>query len=602
MPAAIEASAGAVANGKFYVMGGDDFTNAVTTNFVYDIASNTWSTGAALPDQRTNTYATTAANGMIYLYGGVNIVSGAYVTTDTLLRYDPVANTWTSLGSAGTSGARGNYGAISTYGAGQLFIADGANASGASTTATHIFNIASGTFSAGPAMIGSRAGHAQAQLPDGRVIVVDGFDTASTTTANVELLSAGCPTGTPTATPTFTSTSTPTATPTAGGVASIQFSSAAYSEDESQSAVITINRTGSTTGTNTVNFSTSDGTATGGASCTSGVDYISVTNQAVTFNAGDTSKTVNVQICSDTLTEPAQTVNLTLTGSNLGSPSTAVLSINDVASAFRSSTAICTTFAQPAQPYPSTISVSGVPGIIGSMRVTLFDVAHTTPDSMDFLLVGPGGQKFILMADAGGVLDLSTPVTLTFSDTAGQVVPNSGPLSTGTFEPTSWEPGQTSFPAPAPAAPYNEPGSAVGGTGTQTLFGNFGGMTANGTWSLYMRDDGGSFDAVTGCVNGGWGLEFFSSTAANGYVSGRVLTSDGQGIRNAKVVITGNSLPQPIVATTGSFGYFTFEGLRTGETYVITVNSKRYTFAAPSRVISLVDNVVDADFIADPVD
>jgi len=236
------------------------------------------------------------------------------------------------------------------------------------------------------------------------------------------------------------------------------------------------------------------------------------------------------------------------------------------------------------------------------MRVTLFDVAHTTPDSMDFLLVAPGGQKFILMADAGGTLDLTTPVTLTFSDTAGQVLPNSASLTTGVFEPTSWEPGQTSFPAPAPSAPYNEPGSTVGGTGTQTLLGNFGGTNAVGTWSLYMRDDGGQFVAVTGCVNGGWGLEFFSSTAANASISGRVLTANGQGIRNAQVVVTGNSLAQPIVTTTGSFGYFTFEGLRTGETYVVTVNSQRYTFSAPSRVISLIDNVANADFIADPQD
>ena len=187
------------------------------------------------------------------------------------------------------------------------------------------------------------------------------------------------------------------------------------------------------------------------ASCTSGVDYISVVNQAVTFNPGDTTKTVNVQICSDGLSEPAQTVNLTLTGSNLGSPSTAVLTINDVASLYRSTTAICTTFGGTGSPYPSTITVAGGPPQIGSIRVTLFDITHNVPDSMDFLLVGPGGQKFILMADAGGVFDLATPVTLTFSDSAGQVLPNSAPLSTGTYEPTSWEPGQASFPPPAPA-------------------------------------------------------------------------------------------------------------------------------------------------------
>jgi hypothetical protein len=224
------------------------------------------------------------------------------------------------------------------------------------------------------------------------------------------------------------------------------------------------------------------------------------------------------------------------------------------------------------------------------------------PDNLDVLLVSPSGQAFILMADSGGNADLTTPVTLTFSDAAGQVLPNSAALTTGLFEPTSWEAGQSSFPAPAPPAPYNEPGSAIGGTGTQTLMGNFGLMNANGVWSLYVRDDGGLFTPaqVTGCINGGWGLEFLTSTAASATLSGQVTTADGRGIRNAKVVITGESLERPRVATTGSFGHYSFEGLQAGQTYVVTVNSKRFTFSTPSRVITLVDNLADVNFTADP--
>lgn len=37
-----------------------------------------------------------------------------------------------------------------------------------------------------------------------------------------------------------------------------------------------------------------------------------------------------------------------------------------------------------------------------------------------------------------------------------------------------------------------------------------------------------------------------------------------------------------------------------GETYVLTVNSKSFTFQVPSRVINLNDNVTDADFTANP--
>jgi len=225
----VEAAAGAVVNGKFYVMGGDDFTNSLNTNFIYDIATNTWTTGAPLPDSRTNTYGTAYGAAVIYVYGGV-ILPG-FTTTDTLLRYDPVANSWTNLGSAGTGGL-GNYGAIAPFGfsSGQLVITDGADASGNSTTATHIFTISSGTFSAGPAMIGNRAGHAQGTLPDGRVLVADGFNTANTTVSTVEVLNGPpcptptpscevrnglpCLTPTPTATATVTATLSPTGTPT----------------------------------------------------------------------------------------------------------------------------------------------------------------------------------------------------------------------------------------------------------------------------------------------------------------------------------------------------------------------------------------------------
>ena len=198
----VEAAAGAVVNGKFYVMGGDDFNNGLNTNFIYDIATDTWSTGTTLPDNRTNTYGT-AYNGLIYVYGGEIL---PFTAVDTLLRYDPMADSWTNLGSAGTGGL-GIYGGISPFGTGQLLITDGENNFGGFTKTTHIFTISSGTFSAGPAMIDYRAGHAQGTLPDGRVLVADGFGpTFSGTVSTVELLTTPppCPSVTPTGTPTPT--------------------------------------------------------------------------------------------------------------------------------------------------------------------------------------------------------------------------------------------------------------------------------------------------------------------------------------------------------------------------------------------------------------
>jgi hypothetical protein len=83
-------------------------------------------------------------------------------------------------------------------------------------------------------------------------------------------------------------------------------------------------------------------------------------------------------------------------------------------------------------------------------------------------------------------------------------------------------------------------------------------------------------------------------------LTGRVMTADGSGIRNATITVTGNSLKEPIVIVTGPFGYYTIGGLTPGETYVVTVGSQRFTFARPSRVISLLDSVEDADFTAAP--
>ena len=88
-------------------------------------------------------------------------------------------------------------------------------------------------------------------------------------------------------------------------------------------------------------------------------------------------------------------------------------------------------------------------------------------------------------------------------------------------------------------------------------------------------------------------------TAAGAPISGRVTTADGRGIVNAAITITGNSLQQPKRVKTSSFGYYFIDGLQAGETYVVTINSKRYTFSVPSRVISLNDSVGDIDFAAE---
>ena len=87
------------------------------------------------------------------------------------------------------------------------------------------------------------------------------------------------------------------------------------------------------------------------------------------------------------------------------------------------------------------------------------------------------------------------------------------------------------------------------------------------------------------------------STAAGVSISGRVLTQNGRGLRNARVSMrdqNGNIR----IATTGSFGYYHFDDVESGQTYIIGVASKRFHFT--SRVIQVIDNLSDVDFVAEP--
>ncbi|MGC2235791.1 MAG: G8 domain-containing protein [Pyrinomonadaceae bacterium] len=90
-------------------------------------------------------------------------------------------------------------------------------------------------------------------------------------------------------------------------------------------------------------------------------------------------------------------------------------------------------------------------------------------------------------------------------------------------------------------------------------------------------------------------------TAATVNIGGRVMMPDGiTGLPRAKVVLTGGNLTEARTITTNPFGYYNFDSLPTGQTYVLTVGSKQYRFSPPSLVITPSDNIQNADFIARP--
>jgi len=106
----------------------------------------------------------------------------------------------------------------------------------------------------------------------------------------------------------------------------LAFNGAPYNvAEDGGSASITVTRTDGSAGIATVQFATSNGTATA-------ADYTSV-SQVITFNDGEVNKTVSIPITDDLLHESGETVNLTLSNvggtGQLGAQATAVLTILD---------------------------------------------------------------------------------------------------------------------------------------------------------------------------------------------------------------------------------------------------------------------------------
>lgn len=123
-----------------------------------------------------------------------------------------------------------------------------------------------------------------------------------------------------------------------GSVGKVEFDASSYTvAEDGGSATIDVRRVGGSDGQFTVDYATSNGTATAG-------DDYTATNGTLTFADGETTKQIVISILNDAVTEGDETVNLTLSNPKpdtitdfldvyedglLGSQSTATLTITD---------------------------------------------------------------------------------------------------------------------------------------------------------------------------------------------------------------------------------------------------------------------------------
>ena len=239
------------------MFGGDDATTGTVTNAtrIYDIASNTWSSGANMPDFRafmasgyfnnkiylvggystgnvspafaqvweydpvTNTFNTTrmdmphtlggagsgVLNGHLYVAGGRD---DANITLNSLYDYDIAANTWATKASLPAADNVPGAGVVN----GQFWVFGGGNPFLETTGASQYYTPATDTWTAGPSLGVPRSFVAGGAV-GGKLIATGGYN-GSTTVTTTEVLNVGCGgTPTPTATATATATGSPTCTP-----------------------------------------------------------------------------------------------------------------------------------------------------------------------------------------------------------------------------------------------------------------------------------------------------------------------------------------------------------------------------------------------------
>jgi len=150
-----------------------------------------------------------------------------------------------------------------------------------------------------------------------------------------------------------------------------------------------------------------------------------------------------------------------------------------------------------ANPYPSTINVSGLPTSVSTITVTVTNLSHTWPIDLDVVLFGPTGAHSILFTDAIGGSGGITNRTYTFQ-TGATALPTTGFPASGTYGVVN--------------------GGAYNGSGTPSPVSNanlavFNNTNPNGAWTLYVYDDA----SGDGGSIGSWSIAFNTSEPVTNY-------------------------------------------------------------------------------------
>jgi hypothetical protein len=111
----------------------------------------------------------------------------------------------------------------------------------------------------------------------------------------------------------------------------------------------------------------------------------------------------------------------------------------------------------------------------------------------------------------------------------------------------------------------------------------------NGSFPTFIVNDGGVRCSTNGVAA--------TPTAATVSLSGRVMTAGGGSIMNVRLSLT-DSHGNVRTAITDSTGYYQFDDVQAGETYVLSATGKRYSFSQPVQVLNINEEASQVNFIA----
>ena len=422
------------------------------------------------------------------------------------------------------------------------------------------------------------------------------------------------------------------------GPGNLTFSATTYPTGENAgSRTITVNRVDGSNGQITVNYATSNGTATAGQ------DY-TATSGTLIFNNGETAKTFAVSITNDTLDETDETVNLTLSN-----PSPNVLLTPNA-------TAVLTILDNDAPPTISLTDVALEEGNIGSSQFTFtaqLSSASSLPVSVDYATANGAatlnqdylpatGQlnfaagetvKTIAVTVLGDLtvelnetffVNLANPANATFGDNQGlgtiidddnpgkfsfSFAPYTGVENTSvlvTVARTNGDAGTVSVDfstSGGSATPFVDYTPAAG-----TLI--FGDGETTRTFMVELLDDAlveptENFNVVLSNPIGGASLGAPSVASVNILdndsgtlyaISGEILQTNAAPLIGATVNLTG---AQNGATTTDNLGRYSFVNLAPNATYAVTPAALGFTFNPINRQYNnLSANITNANFTA----